>query len=103
MTPIEQAARAICHDFGVDPDMVVTAEDDVRVGMGLRQPHPAWTRYISMARAAFTAVREPSDAMNEAGREVIRNVGAAESEEAFANDAANTWRFMIDALLSDKD
>lgn len=50
-------------------------------------------------RAALKTLRDPDDRMMEAGAEIVRNVGPAESEFAYRNDAANTWRFMIDALL----
>ena len=52
--------------------------------------------------AILKAVRDPDDRMAEAGTAIIRNVGLAESETAYLNDAANTWRLMIDALLDEK-
>lgn len=58
--PLERAARAICDDFGVDPDRLVTEEDDAHVEMGLRPPHAAWTRYMSTARSVIAAIREPA-------------------------------------------
>lgn len=57
------------------------------------------THYEDGARAVLEALRDPDTRMTEAGAEIIRNVGPAESEAAHRSDAANTWRFMIDALL----
>jgi len=50
----------------------------------------------------LNALREPDEAMAEAGAEIIRNVGPSESDSAYANDAVNTWRFMIDALRDER-
>jgi hypothetical protein len=47
------------------------------------------------------ALRDPDERMTEAGAEIVRNVSRAESREAYRSDAANTWRFMIDALASE--
>jgi hypothetical protein len=52
--------------------------------------------------AVLKSLRDPDDRMAEAGAEIIRNVGPAESNEAHLNDAANTWRFMIDVLLAEE-
>lgn len=52
-------------------------------------------------RAVLHAIRDPGDRVTAAGAEIIRNVHQGESEEAFRSDAANTWRFMIDAVLAD--
>jgi len=52
-------------------------------------------------RAVLAAVREPSQLMVEAGAEIVKNVHVEESDEAFASDAVNTWRYMIDAALSE--
>lgn len=51
-------------------------------------------------RAVVRALRDPDARMKEAGAEIISNVRPSESEEAHLNDAANTWRFMIDAALA---
>ncbi len=52
-------------------------------------------------RIILKALRDPDLHMTEAGAEIIRNVGPSESEEAYISDAANTWRYMIDALLGE--
>ncbi|MEA3388436.1 MAG: hypothetical protein U9R64_04025 [Pseudomonadota bacterium] len=36
--------------------------------------------------------------MKEAGSEIIRHVGGEESDSGYCSDAANVWRFMMDAL-----
>jgi hypothetical protein len=92
MHPIERAARAICADLGVDPDSNVDFEAEVR---------PAWKEHIATVCSALQAMRDPSRSMMEAGAEITRNVGRAESDAAYINDAANVWRFMIDAALSE--
>lgn len=51
--------------------------------------------------AVIKAVRQPDVRMTEAGAEIIRNVGPEESDTAHLSNAANTWRFMIDALLDE--
>ncbi|MGK2909784.1 MAG: hypothetical protein ACSLE1_08305 [Sphingobium sp.] len=101
MTPLERAARAICADYGVDPDRIVTAEDDAHIGLGLKQEHPAWTRYVPMVKAVLTAIRDPSEDMRSAGSEITRHVTPEESDEAYEGDAANIWRLMIDAALQE--
>jgi hypothetical protein len=55
---------------------------------------------VPHAQAALHAIPEPSEEMMKAGAEIVRNVHVEETQEAFASDAANTWRFMIDAALS---
>lgn len=50
-------------------------------------------------RAVFEAVRSPDTGMAEAGAEIIRNVGPAETESAYLSDAADMWSYMIDVLL----
>jgi hypothetical protein len=47
------------------------------------------------------ALHEPSQVMKEAGSEIIRHVGAEESDIGHQSDAANVWRFMMDALHQD--
>lgn len=50
--------------------------------------------------AVLASLRDPDEEMAEAGAEIIRNVGEAESHKAHLSDAANTWRFMMDVLLA---
>lgn len=97
MTIIESAARAIWEAAGRPPkDRDPTASDDAAAS-------PAdWESFLPHAQAVLRAIREPTAAMSEAGADIVRNVHVEESEEAFASDAANTWRFMIDAALTNK-
>ena len=88
MTPIERAARALCKLDG-------HAEDDVREGKSL------WCSYLPQAQAVLEAIHEPSLRMTEAGAAVIRYVGPEESQLGYQGDAANVWRFMIDAMRED--
>lgn len=60
-------------------------------------------RFRSGVRAVLGALRDPDAVMAEAGAEIIRNVGPAESDAAHRSDAATTWRFMIDALLGERE
>ena len=82
MNPIEKAARSLCHADGHDAD-------DISSGA------PHWTIYLLKVMTVVDALHEPSQMMKEAGSEIIRHVGAEEC------DAANVWRFMIDALHQD--
>jgi hypothetical protein len=80
MTPIERAARALCqfHDASEEGD--------------------GWKAYLPQVRAVLDAVHEPSDYMKEAGAGITRYISPDSDERAHAQDAANVWRFMIDAM-----
>lgn len=83
MRMIERAARALAlalalHDMGED------RWDDLDPAMR--------ERFCAGARAVLAALREPDSAMKDAGSEILRAVHKGESDEAYANDAANTWR-----------
>lgn len=84
MTPIEQAARALAQNQ--------TRTDGVEAD---------WLASLRQLIAVIAALHEPSPAMTEAGAEIVRYVGAEESEEGHRSDAANIWRFMIEALRHD--
>ncbi|WIW91132.1 hypothetical protein K3M67_21470 (plasmid) [Sphingobium sp. V4] len=60
-----------------------------------------WRACLPQLMAVIAALHEPSPAMMEAGAEIVRYVGAEESEEGHRSDAANIWRFMIEALRHD--
>jgi hypothetical protein len=81
---IEAVARAIAHHAGVDPD---------RERSGAFQ----WQAYVGIARAAIAAMREPTDAMVDAGA-AERFDSRYESEE---NHAKHVWDAMIDAILNE--
>lgn len=88
MTAIDMAARALVAARGGadDYDGLAPARQAVLKGE---------------VRAILQAIRDPSERMTGAGAEIIRNVHQGESDEAFRSDAANTWRFMIDAVLDE--
>jgi len=88
MTPIERAARALCKLDG-------HAEN------GEREGKPLWQSYLPHVRVVFEAIYEPSPRMREAGASLIRYVGPEESASGYQGDAANAWRFMIDAMRED--
>lgn len=88
MNPIEKAARNLCRIDGQDADALLAGA-------------PHWTAYLPQVMGVIEALYEPGAAMKEAGSEVIRHVGHEETEAAYYSDAANVWRFMIDALRQD--
>ncbi|HEX7852482.1 MAG TPA: hypothetical protein VF503_02185 [Sphingobium sp.] len=90
MKPIERAAKAM-YD-AVQPDW------------DWKDPDAELLRriYRESARAVIAALREPDELMIQAGAEIVRHIGPDESDEAFLNDAANTWRLMVDAALAER-
>ncbi len=88
MNPIEKAARSLCRLQG-------EIEDDVPASA------PRWAAYLPQVKVVLEALHEPSASMKEAGSEIIRHVGSEESDLGYQSDAANVWRFMIDALRQD--
>lgn len=85
MDPIEKAARALCQLQGENGDDITSGS-------------PRWTHYRAQVLLVVDALREPSQAMKEAGSEIIRHDGSEESSMGHESDAANVWRFMIDML-----
>ena len=80
MTPIERAARAL------------------RQMQGQTQDDADWQACLPQVRAVLDAIHEPSDYMMEAGAGVTRYISPDSDERAYAQDAANVWRFMLDAM-----
>lgn len=91
MTPLERAARAVDGLIGVGDQLCATPEE--------------------VARAVLTAIREPDEAMTEAGGEQVLDteVGAGQyasiadgrgSKLMANNQAVNAWAAMIDAILA---
>ena len=89
MTPMERAARALCSLDGNPENATMDGK-------------PLWQDYLPEARAALTALREPSPTMIEAGAEITSHISPTESGEGFAADAADVWRVMIETALSDR-
>lgn len=88
MTPIERAARALCKLDGHADD-------------GAREGKPLWHSYLPRVQVVLDAIYEPSLRMSESGATVIRYVRPEESQSGYQSDAANIWRFMIDAMQDD--
>jgi len=88
---VERVARALCTESGMPPDYIhyeggLIAPDQPFVP---KDPKPNWTRFVKEARAALSAMREPTDAMLDAGWK-----GFGEGEEC-----EPVWQAMIDAAL----
>jgi hypothetical protein len=88
LTPIERAAQAM--HASAQPEWPWTDPDC----------EPLRKIYRDAARAMLVALHDPSEAMRIAGAEVVSNVTARESDAAYQQDAADTWRFMINAALN---
>jgi hypothetical protein len=90
MTPIERAARALCAL-------------EARAGTGAVSPDDKadWRRHVPQVIAVIDALHEPGPSMKEAGAEIIRHISPDETLLAYQSDAANIWRYMIDAISRD--
>lgn len=88
MNPVEKAARSVCRLEG-------ELEDDVSVSA------PRCAAYLLQVKVVLEALHEPNASIKKAGSEIIRHVGSEESDLGYQSDAANVWRFMIDALRQD--
>ena len=84
MSMIERVARAICWANGMDPDLTLGGDGK----------NFLWREYVSQARAAIEAMREPTKAMTESGA-----YGSGEDSE---NAALGAWGAMIAAALSEE-
>ena len=78
---VERVARAICRAMWGDDCPLMTAA-------AFEEEH--WSQTLADARAAIAAMREPTEAMCEAGKRG-GTVGAA----------AASWRAMVDAALAE--
>lgn len=87
MTPLERAARALYRTDDFDPHQF--GEDRL------------WPDLVDYVRLVLHAIREPSEAMLDAGSEIVRSVRQAESDFAVQDDAKSAWRSMIDAALEE--
>ena len=85
---IERVARVICASSGLNPDIRVTAGDGY-----------LWETYRSTARAAISAMREPTTEMLDAAAAAHpRGYGR---ETTLTSIIEREWRVMIDAALED--
>ena len=89
MTPIERAARAMYATVQPEWDW-----DDP-------DAEPLRRMYRDNAKAAILALKEPSDAMVDAGADVIGSINKAESDFAVRDDTKSVWNMMIDAALGE--
>jgi len=75
---VDKVAKALSIADGFHPEACSSDEDDT----------PAWHLYVSMARAAIEAMREPTETMWEAVMDSPSRLRRSD------------WRDMIDAALS---
>ena len=89
MSPIDRAARAMY--------------DTVRPEWDWDDPDAEPMRRMSRdnAKAAILALKEPSEAMVDAGADVVGSVNKAESDFAVRDDTRSVWSMMIDAALGE--
>ncbi len=85
---IERVARARCAEQGINPDA------PFRNLVGDKQRIVNWQAWTGEARAAIEAMREPTDAMIDAG-------AVAEGDGNLEAQARNLWAAMIDAALKE--
>lgn len=90
---VERVAKAICRSDGRDPDSVV-----YEASPSYPRPYLAWDDYLTNARAAIEAMREPTEAMEIAARDW----SYGKYGKPIGNDASNgCFRSMIDGALRD--
>jgi hypothetical protein len=94
MSMLEKAARAMCVADGFDPDGLIAYAKS-----GHAVSRREWGIYLARARAALTALLEPSEAMAAAGAD---NLFAAANDD-WSDDARVIWRAMIQAALDEKE
>jgi hypothetical protein len=94
---VERVARALCVRHGNDPDRLYVDR------LGHTRDYPWWQSYVDDARAAIEAMREPTEAMEEAGEDLVEWDSDDCSGASFAlyreGDAAKFYTAMIDAAL----
>lgn len=57
--------------------------------------------YRANAKAALLALKEPSEAMIDAGADIVGSVNKDESDFAIRDDTKSVWNMMIDAAVSE--
>lgn len=81
MTKLEEVARAIC-----------VARD---------RPPENWEWYEEAARAAIAALREPTEAMKDAGSDPHFDIHWCVHADGRPCEVDDVWKAMIDALLAE--
>lgn len=79
-SPLERAARALCSLKGLPENIKF-------------EGRPMWESFLPEARAALTAIQEPSDEMTSAGSEVMQPGTLWGSDDV--------WRAMATRMLAD--
>ena len=96
MSPLQRAARAICAEFGIDPDRMITAEDDSDIGF--------WSAGASCLDAvrrygSRCICRRPRAERGDGGR---RRAGDWNRDNlAIGDEAKKVYTVMIDAMLKE--
>ena len=89
---VERVARAICAE-GVSCTVGSFSPDSRETLTG----EPLWRSYVSSARAALAALREPTEAMSKAGDRAALAEGAHDCEVRMSA----VWRAMIATALGE--
>lgn len=99
-TMIERVARAICYAEGYDPDDAWATE----VSSPPQDRIPAWKDYTAQARAAITAMSEPTWAQISAGQEVLWKgpaTGGPATVQIVTSTFADIYRAMIATAIKE--
>lgn len=97
MTLIEKIARHLCIAAGLQPD-VGPVGDCERPGMAVPDTEPNWRSFVTQAQCLLQAIRDPSDAVTQAGLDILAERGC----NPLSGDADAAWQAMIDAALSER-
>jgi hypothetical protein len=101
MTGIERASRALCAVDGLDPDEDWTTDDQTQIQIAIpKGERQRWRLYARKARVAIEAIREPTEAMVDAGGQI--EVPAGDYNYSIGGIAREVWSTMIDSALNEK-
>lgn len=89
---IERACRALCLQHGIDPDK--------QVGTDAGGWAAQWTEFVPDVRTTLEAIREPTDAMHDAGADLIER-GEGNRPDRPLPTLRNAFTAMIDAVLAE--
>lgn len=99
-TMIERVARALCKAAGDHPDSLYAGppiDEPVFLSSGAIQPTLGWHKYVPEARAAITAMREPTEAMDLSACKVTTSTRYGDGSSV----PVAVWEAMIDAALTE--
>ena len=94
---VERVARAICAADGKDPDADWRDVGPVMLMVAVEHPEN-WHHYVKQAKSAITAMREPTEAMVGASRDMPGTFDGG-FFDAPEDCVADIWRAMIDAAM----